>query len=330
MDKLPFNEADRIIRQASKILLVTHNNPDGDGISSVCAMAEYLKTIGKDFSLFCHNEIPRQFHFLFFARDFSYRLGSDNSENPGFRMGFALYDLILVFDCGSLKRTMLEAEIRGRHGGQKVIEFDHHPKVDDYADLEIRNDGAAATAELIYGFFTANKIRIAKPMADAILTGILTDTGNFLYPSTSDKSVKIASEMLIYGANLPKIIENTWKNKSMEIMKLWGRVMSNLKINRRHEIAVTVVRENDLKEFSVNDDELEGIAGFLSNLKGVKAVLFLREKDPHTLKGSLRSSDKQTDVSKLAKLLGGGGHPKASGFTIEGKIVETEEGWRVI
>lgn len=166
-------------------------------------------------------------------------------------------------------------------------------------------------------------------MANCILTGILTDTGNFLYPSTSPETVNIASEMLTKGAKLPQIMENTWRNKSIASMKTWGKAMSRLKINQQYNFGFTVLKSKDVPA-EVSEEELEGLAGFLSNLNVVNGIMLLRQLPDGRIKGSLRTSKPNLDVSKLARSLGGGGHAKAAGFTVEGKLEKTTNGWRII
>lgn len=310
----------KIIR-AKKILLVAHLKPDGDAISSLCALADLLTELKKDFTLFLKDAPPVQYHFL----PYFDQINSDYKN-----LNFSSYDLIIVLDSGQLDRTGLTEEIKNREKNQYVIEIDHHPKVYDYADLEIRFPEAAATAEIIYYFFKTNNIKINKKIANCILTGILTDTGNLLYENTSKETVKIASEMLIRGAKFPLILENTSRNKSLNGMKVWGKIMSNLKLNKKYNFAYAVLKYEDIEKSGASDEEMEGVAGFLSNLNGVKGLLFLRELKPGIIKGSLRTSYPGINVSKLAGYLGGGGHPRASGFTIPGKIIEDKNGWKIV
>ena len=171
-----------------------------------------------------------------------------------------------------------------------------------------------------------------KNIADCILTGILTDTGNFLYSATSQKSINIASEMLLYGARFPRIVKNTLYNKSLPAMKVWGLALNNLKINKKYNFAFSVLTLAEIEKFSSDESEdvFDSISGFLSNLYGVKGVLFLREEKGGKLKGSLRSAHPKVDVSKLASRLGGGGHAKASGFVLKGKIEKEGNNWVVI
>lgn len=299
------------IKSAKNILLVTHDRPDGDALSSECALIELLTHLNKKFFAYCYNSPPAQFNFLPNVE----KINAHKDE-----LNFSQYDLIITLDCGSLSRTKLTEEIENKDKSQFVVEFDHHPKIDDYADIEIKKPQASSTVEILYYFFKTNKIKINKNIANCILTGIITDTGNFLYPSTTDKTIQIASEMLLYGASFPLISESTRRNKSLPAMKILGRAIDNLQINKKYNFAFSVLTYKNLSEGNVTEEELEGISGFLSNLYGVSGVMLLREEKNKKIKGSLRTAHPKINISILAQILGGGGHAKASGFTIDGEL----------
>ncbi|MDP3043087.1 MAG: bifunctional oligoribonuclease/PAP phosphatase NrnA [bacterium] len=308
------------IKISKNILLVTHDAPDGDVLASACLMIELMESLAKPHIAYCYDEPPRQFNFLPHVE----KIISDKNFN------FAEFDLIIALDCGGINRTKLADEISGRAKNQSVIDIDHHPKLDNYADLELGDPRAAATTEVLYNFLKANRIKINKNIANCVLTGILTDTANFLYPSTSQQTVEIASEMLVKGAKMPQIMENTWRNKSLNSMKLWGKAMSRLKINSEYNFGYSILTLEEIAESGADEEELEGIAGFISNLDNVKGIIFLREQPNGVVKGSLRTSRRDIDVSLLARQLNGGGHAKASGFKIEGRLEETRSGWKII
>ena len=113
-------------------------------------------------------------------------------------------------------------------------------------------------------------------------------------------------------------------------MKFWGKAISNLNINAEYNFAYTVLTSDDIARSGIADEEFDGIAGFLSNLHGVNGLLVLREESNGKLKGSLRTAHPDIDISKLAKILGGGGHAKSSGFVLDGHIEKIGSGWRVV
>lgn len=323
------------IRLASYILVVSHVNPDGDALSSTGAFLELLNNLGIKSSSFCSRKKGITFNYL----PHQDKIISNKEELPP----LSDFDLIIILDCGSLSRTDLAQEIlelKKQNKRPYIIEFDHHPKVDDYSDLEIRDPEKSATAEIIYDFFRENKIAFNKNSANCILTGILTDTGNFLYPNSSEHNLEIASQMMSCGAQFPKIVNNILRNKNFLTVKLWGMAINNLRVNKKYNIAYSVVTKEDLAELNklgtpeeiemyLNSDVFGDVAGFLGNLSDVKAIMLLREEDGK-IKGSLRTSRPEMDISGLAKYLGGGGHPKASGFTVDGAIVKKGDSWEII
>jgi phosphoesterase RecJ-like protein len=321
------------IKEADNILLLTHQRPDGDALSSMCAFTLLLDRLHKNYAAFCYDRPSAAFHFLPNIEKITTVPPEFGKESGKKRSGkyFSDFDLIVILDCGSIHRTGLGEEIiRHKDQNQFLLEFDHHPKVEDEGDLEIRKPEAASTTEVLYYFFQKNNITIDKDIANCLLTGILTDTANFLHPTTTKSSINIASRMLLLGASFPKITKKTWQNKSLSSMKLQGIALDNLKVNKKYNMAFTVLTYEDIERYKDGKESFDSIAGFLSNINGVKAVLFLREEERGKIKGSLRAIDPNIDISRLAALLGGGGHAKASGFMIEGNIEKTEKGWKII
>lgn len=309
------------INSSDNILLTTHLKPDGDALSSLCTMIEVMEIKGRKYSAVITSALPDNFSYL------------PNAEKikivtPGQPLG--AFDLLIALDCPNLSRTGLE-NIESCQPYLQTVIIDHHPSTGEKnIDQELRVDTAASTTEVLYYFLHFSKIEINQNIASCILTGISTDTGNFLYPSTSTKTMEIASLMMEYGAKLPRIVDYTWRNKTFSAMKLWGKAMSSLHINPEYNIAYAILTREDLGDSGVDLSELEGVSGFLSNLEGVKAILLLVEEDDDIIKGSWRTSDQNMDVSKFAKIMGGGGHKKAAAFRVKGKIERTQERWKIV
>jgi phosphoesterase RecJ-like protein len=163
----------------------------------------------------------------------------------------------------------------------------------------------------------------------------MTDTGHFLHANSSREALAVSSEMLLRGASLPKIINKTIHNKSFATLKVWGRALENMKFDLSSGLASSALLESELNEL-LTPAEREGhfdlfgdIVSFLSCLAGVRVALLLREENG-VVKGSLRTTQDDIDVAKLAQNWGGGGHKKAAGFSLRGKIKSTVNGWSVL
>jgi phosphoesterase RecJ-like protein len=317
------------LMSSSRVLVVGHVSPDPDALASVGAILELLISKKVNFKTYASNKINDLYDFI------------PHEDLIFGKKDFDLQDFssILVLDCGSLSRTGLEDEIKiilNKKRRPFIIEIDHHQPFDSYADLEIRLPDRASTTEIIYEFFQINKLEINKRIAECILIGLMSDTGYFIHPNSSFKALEVSSQMLLKGASLQKIGTYIKGSSSLLSLKIWGKAFAKLKYNSVTKLASLAFTENDLLDldFFKHQAKLADIFGdivsFMSYLPGVDVSLLLREEDG-VIKGSLRSnSEVSVDVSYIAKLFGGGGHKRAAGFSIKGRLKETVDGWKII
>ncbi len=307
------------IEKANNILLITHKKPDGDALGSLCAMIAALENFKKQYTAFVLDNISKNFLFL------------PNIEKISGSYGNLFdYDLIISLDVGDLSYTNIEAESLGKYGG-KIINIDHHFAGTDFGHLNVKIPEASSTAEILANIFRSVKIDINKALATCLLTGILTDTHNFSNPATTIDSLKLASDLMLKGAKIQEIIKHCFYNKSFISVKFLGKVFDKLIKNERYNMVIAVVTLKDLEEIKeVDEDVTEGIANFLNDMAGVDIILVLKEQEKGNIRGSLRTTKENVDVSKLAVLFGGGGHKKAAGFSVPGNIVREGERWRVV
>ena len=306
------------ILNSNSILLIAHEKPDIDTTSSVCALKEYTKLINKPASIYCTDDIPHQFNYLLESYDII----------PKDYLHFADFDTIITCDCGSIKKTGLEKEILSKSTSQTVINFDHHPKVDNYADLEIKDSKICATSEIIYNFLKINNIAINGKIANCLLSGIISDSNNFLYSQANSQTLKIASSLLRKGANWSQIMTNIKNNKNVSSIKLWGQTLKKIQVNREYNIVSTNISLNEQK--SIDQECLEGLPTLLSTIKNTNGVILIREQQNNTIRGSLRSTNQNINMSLLANVIGGGGHVKAAGFQTQGRLIKVEKRWKIV
>lgn len=322
------------IKASKNILIIGHTDPDADALSSLGVMIEFCKTAAIDFFAYTEKK-PYDAYTYIPNEELISGVSPDDLKS---------YEVIIIIDCGSINRTGLEDRLRrlikARDEGTLlanpyIIEFDHHNQAENFADLEIRYPDCASTTELLYYFFKVNNLEVNKNIANCILIGLLADTGHFLHTNSSSEAMLVASQMLLRGASLPKITAYTTQNKSIVTLKVWGRVLENLKFNVETGLASSALKTEEInllltpEEKEKRADLFSDIVSFLSSLSGVSVALLLREEG-NKVKGSLRTVSDRIDVSNLAKNWGGGGHKKAAGFIVEGKIAPTENGWKVV
>jgi phosphoesterase RecJ-like protein len=308
------------IQGAKNILLITHIFPDGDALGSLGFMCEWMSQLEKKYTAYTAGPLPSSLSFLPHYHQFT-------TDKNTFKLSD--FDLIISLDCGSVARTNLVEEIKQRNKDQFFIEIDHHPSVEALSDLEIRETKMASTTELLYKISQSVQYRLNTDMARSLLTGILTDTGNFSFSATSQYTISSAATMLLKGASLSKIIEKTWRTKKIQDLKLWGIALSRLTKLKEYDMTYTVILDSDFKTMAADDEAVEGLAEFISSLPENKAVLVLREDTNGYIRGNLRTIRDDIDVGKLARKFGGGGHRKAAGFSLLGKLQTTKNGWRV-
>ena len=295
------------IKSVNKITLVSHPNPDGDTLGAAVAFAEYLEILGKEVKIFCLTPVPEKFGFL----NNIHLVSADPAV-------FLNMDAITILDCGDLRFAGVAETLKDNP--TMIINIDHHATNEKYGYLNMVKVGAASTTEVVYDFFKINGVRITPTMATALLTGLITDTDNFSNSATSYNSLTASSELLRLGANWTVIHHSLVQNKSIAILKLWGLILSRLTKRENTEMAYTYLTMKDLIQYGINDDDVEGVSNFLNKLDGAKISLFIKETADGKIKGSFRTTDNETDVSALAKKMGGGGHKKAAGFTTVGTI----------
>lgn len=308
------------LSDSEKTLLVAHQNPDGDAIGSVLALSHFLdKTIGEN-HVFCITEPVPSFEFLPGIE----RIRTDPSIFQKVK-----FDTLVILDSGDLEYSGIKTHLENLKHSPQILNIDHHPTNENFGHLNLVETDAASTTDILFRLFNHNRFRIDKNIATCLLTGIITDTGSFSNLATTAQAIKNASELLINGARAKDIINHALAKQSVGVLKLWGRAFSRLVKNSHTNVAITVITQKDFAECEVNGESAEGIANFLNNLNGAKAVLVLKEQEDGTIKGSLRTTQDNIDVSKFARLFGGGGHKKAAGFTIKGRIMETGGGWKI-
>lgn len=296
----------KAIMNAPEILIISHQNPDGDTLGSASAMATFLKQINKQFELYCVSPVPKQYSFL---------PHSQTIKNDPL-VWEKEYDVIIVFDSSNTAYAGIEEKLAGLSNKPLMINIDHHATNGKYGDLNLVVTTTSSTTEVLYGFFLSNKIEITDEMATALLTGIITDTDMFSNSGTTKSSMAIAGELMKKRAEIKMIKEYLLFDKPISALKLLGVILGRLQIHTVSNIAYTYLTQADLTNHKVLEEELDGVANLLNFLSEGIAALVLKEKKDGTIKASLRTTHATYNVAHIAKLFGGGGHTKAAGFSI--------------
>ena len=186
---------------------------------------------------------------------------------------------------------------------------------------------APSTTMVIYQMLTNLNMPIDRNSATALLTGIYTDTGSFVHSNTNSEALRMAARLLAKGANLRGISKDIFNTTKISTMRLWGRVLKNT-YQTPTGVTMSVVTQKDFEDCGATYDEMTGVVDYVNSVPNSAYSVILTEKQG-AVKGSLRTLNEDVDVSAIASNYGGGGHTKAAGFTVKGKL-EKEVRWIVV
>ncbi|MFA6410454.1 MAG: DHH family phosphoesterase [Candidatus Buchananbacteria bacterium] len=310
------------ISEAQNILLIAHPRPDADALGSLVAFGLWLESLGKTHDKFCVDQPDSNLAWL---TDYEPII-----TDPKYILA-QQYDLIVVLDSGDLRYAGVDQVLPQFLPLPLIINIDHHNTNRNFGTINLVDSNAVSTTQIIFQFFKTLRVRISAKQATALLAGIIYDTYNFTNPNTNDRSLEITSDLLRAGALLPQVSDSILRNKTVDALQVWGKILTRLSYNAKLGVAFVAITKDDLEYVEFGAEITKGVANFLNNLAGVKAVLILEQQSDDIIKGSLRTNEELIDVSELAKMLGGGGHKKAAGFKLNGRLISTEKGfWQIV
>lgn len=307
-----WQQAAQFIDTYDTFLVVSHVQPDGDAIGSTVAVAHLLKQRGKQFILTNDSPIPDKYYFMDMA---THILPWDEAKREKF-------DAVISVDCAD--RLRLGAVEIVLQQGFPLLNIDHHSTNDHFGTVNLVLDDQSATAEVLYHFIEHLQLTWDRPLAEAIYTGVLTDTGGFRYTNTSPSSMELAAHLLRYGVNPGDIAEHVFERISRAKVEMLKAALNSLTISDDGKIAWVTITAEQMKRAGAKEEDLGGIVNIARNVEDVEVGILFKQLDSHSVKVSLRSRD-QVDVAMVAKKLGGGGHARAAGCTMEGSLHEVKQ-----
>ena len=321
IDSILFQKFNQLLENKQNFLVIGHEKPDGDCVGSLLAFFEILKSLRKECRLVLRDPVPTVFAFL---------KNCDLIQND-----FTLtdFDAVILLDNGDAKRTgFLEQMADCKKRGIPIVNIDHHPRngLWKISSVNMVVESASSTCEIIYELARKLKIEINETLATSLLLGLYGDTGGFRHANTSKDVLTISSELLKRGAKLKKITQNISGTHSIPMLKLWGVALNRLNFNTKLGISYSILKHEDVVNANATDDEVSGLVNLLNSAPESNIALLLYETIDGKLRGSLRTESDDVDLSLLAQYLGGGGHKKAAGFTIEGKVEKEGDSWRIV
>jgi len=296
-------------REASRFIISSHINPDGDAIASALAFGNLLQKLQKEYKIVFDGFLSDRFEFL---PGFGEILHINNSNPEEFQP-----DHMVIVDASHMNRLGELAKVAKQVQG--IICIDHHIGAEHFGNLSLIDTEAAASAQLIYDLISSLNVPFDSKLACQIYTGIVAETGRFRFSNTSSKVLQICAEMTRYGADPAFISENVYYQGAYESMKLLGVALNVMERHHEGKVIVVPLDYTILSQEIYKDADDDGIVDYTVSVRGVEVGVFLRESRPQEIRVSLRAKG-DFDVQNVAGRFGGGGHKKAAGCRMKGSI----------
>jgi phosphoesterase RecJ-like protein len=297
------------IAAAKRLVVATHDRPDGDAIGSMMALALAARAAGKSVETTLAEPVPRRYAFL--------TAGEKLLDAAGFARAAAASDCIAIVDTSSMDQLRALASSIPALRDRLVI-IDHHRTREDLAAVTWADPAAAATGILVVELLDKLDWPLTPAVAQAVMTAIGADTGWMQYANTDGRALRIAARCLEAGVAVDELYRTLFLNDRPERLALTSRLLSSLKLHANGRLAVMTLTREDFSATGAGPDETENLINEALRIGSVSVALLLVEQGSE-IRGSLRSrtpagGGAALDVAAVAQSLGGGGHARAAGF----------------
>ena len=295
------------LRAADKLLLTTHENPDGDALGSLLATDAILKQLGKDSLMYMSpDEFPLPWEYR--GLHFEGLVGAPPDD---------VDERTIVFlDCGNIDRMPVDfLQADGLH----ILNIDHHHDNTRFGTVNLVSPQASCTAEIVWGIAKELGAEITPEIANALYVGLVTDTGRFMYENTSPLAHRMAAELIEAGVEPHKVYRQLYEDLPFRRLQLLQRALAS--VERQDDGALTIAHltKSDYEDTGALETDSEGVVDHMRAVEGTRVAVLVRELLSDGREGmrkvSLRATDGAVDVSRVAREFGGGGHPQAAGFS---------------
>lgn len=295
---------DRLVT-ANKVLITSHIRPDGDAIGSLLGLGLALENAGKQVQMVLESGMPKRYRFL---------AGSDRvrtQAQPGF-------DLFITLDCADFKRAGESFQSLGKPD----INIDHHITNERFGVLNLVESDEVATTAILTKYLPGWGFEITPAVAQALLTGLITDTLGFRTSNMTPEALRDAARLMEFGADISDVYMRALVSRSYAAARYWGAGLSRLE--RSQDIVWSTLRLEDRKDCGYNGDDDADLINMISEIQGSKVGMIFVEQPTGHVKVSWRGLERGVDVSTVAIHFGGGGHAPAAGATIQGRLDELQ------
>ncbi len=296
-----------LIENKQKFGITTHIKPDGDGVGSSLGLCWLLRSLGKSAEVIVRGEIPLSYRSLPGADEIRDIVYIDKK-----------YDAIFVIECSNIDRPGIDGLL-----DEFTVNIDHHATSEHFGTINWIDSTASAVGEMIYNLCKAIGGRVTKEIAECVYMALVTDTGSFHFSNTTERTLKVASELVKAGVKPAEISEAVYNNYPWSRIELMRQVIATIKRHNSGRIA-TMRQTLEMRERAGSvDGDNNGFVNIPLAAREVLASIYMREVAEGKYRVSLRSKG-DINVARVAEKFGGGGHNNAAGCGVEGDWDEKE------
>lgn len=305
---MDYSKLNDIIKSSKNILIISHVNPDGDTLGSMCGLyCAILDNFKKKCDMVAISKIPDVYSYLPHLSEVKNVDDLDKSRE---------YDLVINVDVAALDRAC-DAKILFEKA-KFTVNIDHHKTNNAYGNLNFINPDVSSTGEVLFGCFENMNWKVNLDCAICLYTAILTDTGSFRFDNTKPSTFEVASKLVEIGVQPSDIYKKVYESDSKTLVMFQAHCISKAKFLEDDKIAYTLVYKKDMEKFSAGDDCMEGLTEKLRAIVTTRIAFVAKEMKSGGTKISMRS--KFADVAEICSVFGGGGHRLAAGCTIKAPV----------
>jgi bifunctional oligoribonuclease and PAP phosphatase NrnA len=297
-----------LIEKKDRFAITSHVRPDGDSLGSSLGLYWLLRALDKDVEVIMRDPAPHAYQQLPGADTICV---TSSVDRP--------YDAVFVIECSDIDRPgLIDLE------KQLVVNIDHHSTTELFGTINWIDSTASAVGEMIYNLSKATGVRVTKEIAECLYTALLTDTGSFHYSNTTERTFKIASELVRTGVKPAKTAEAIFGSYKWSKIELLSQVLATAKRDESGQVAWMRQTLAMQQQTNASEEDADGFVNFPLSIAEIEAAVLFKECSAGVYRTSLRSKG-DVNVAKIAEQFGGGGHRNAAGCTLEGSWEEVEQ-----
>lgn len=312
------SEIAHLFNKYHNFIISSHLNLDGDALGSELALYFMLKQLKKEVRVVNRDKTPYIYEFL---PGIDAIVCLDEQQDKNFTLKILPETILVVLDSSNLERI---GDISININQLDIINIDHHPSNTNFGHYNYIDTKSSSVGEILFQLGKEMNCPITKQIAIPLYTAIVTDTGSFHYANTRAETFQVAFHLVESGANSHLITNYIYHNNDISGLKLLGKALLKMKVDKESKISWTVVTRDMIEETFAKEEETEGIVDKILSIKEAQVSVLFREIKNGNIKVSLRSKG-EFNVDHFSRIFGGGGHPNAAGCQIEGNIKTVTE-----